>query len=178
MRKITTAMNKVDRTPSLPAAAVKTAKASRLLPFVVLAPAALILALLFSACGKTGYPQAADGDLSLTWLESGAAPAGRCASFTGKLGGALRNFGGIRLELEGLNSTADCPGCPFIADEAAELSPADAGFDGVSGEIGFSYCPRPAAAYRWRMIAMSALSRLPHAVMTDRLLIVSPEGLQ
>ncbi|MDR2605070.1 MAG: hypothetical protein LBC55_06940 [Desulfovibrio sp.] len=178
MRTITTIRIKAERPSSVPVAATHTATVSRLLPYAVLAPACLVLALLFSACGKTGYPQAADGELSFTWLESGAAPAGRCASFTGKLGGALQNFGGIRLELEGLNSTADCPGCPFVADEAAELSPADAGFNSTSGEIGFSYCPRPAAAYRWRMIAMSTLNRLPHAVMTDRLLIVSPEGLQ
>jgi hypothetical protein len=138
----------------------------------------IFIGLLFSACGKTGYPQAADDNLTFNWLESGAAPAGRCAFFTGKLDGALQSFGGIRLELEGLNSTADCPGCPFIADEAAELSPADAGFNAATGEIGFSYCPRPAAAYRWRMIAMSTLNRLPHAVMTDRLLVVDPEGLR
>jgi hypothetical protein len=169
---------KAERPSSVPAAAVGTVKASLRLAYALLAPVCFVLALLFSACGKTGYPQAADGDLSFTWLESGAAPAGRCASFTGKLGGAFQNFGGIRLELEGLNSTADCPGCPFVADEAAELSPVDAGFNSTSGEIGFSYCPRPAAAYRWRMIAMSTLNRLPHAVMTDRLLIVSPEGLQ
>jgi hypothetical protein len=178
MKKITTRRIKAERFSSVPAPTARTATASCLPAYALLASACLVLALLFSACGKTGYPQAADGDLSFTWLESGAAPAGRCASFTGKLGGALQNFGGIRLELEGLNSTADCPGCPFVADEAAELSPADAGFNSTNGDIGFSYCPRPAAAYRWRMIAMSTLNRLPHAVMTDRLLIVSPEGLQ
>lgn len=137
---------------------------------------ALASALLFSAgCGKSGMPQPQDSSKNFTWETVDAEPAGKCLAFSGKLGGAYRYFDGIRLEIDALSGPEDCPGCPFVPSEVTELSPGEAGFNPKDGTIAFSYCPQPGKAYRWRLAGISVFNRLPHASMTDRLLVVTPE---
>lgn len=135
----------------------------------------LPLALASAGCGRSGMPQPADKSKSFAWQEVSAKAAGDCLAFTGILSGAYEYFDGIRLEIAGISGPDDCPGCPFAPDEITELSAKDAGFNRADGSVGFSYCPRKANAYRWRMAGISRYNRLPHATMTDRLLIVTHE---
>lgn len=140
-------------------------------PFALLI---LLLALSAAGCGKKGLPQPRDNSKSFTWKEVEAKPVGDCLAFTGSFDGAYENFDGIRLELAPLNSPSDCPGCPFVPKEVTEISSRDAGFNRSTGTLGFSYCPQKAKAYRWRLAGISIFNRLPHATMTDRLLVVTP----
>lgn len=132
-----------------------------------------VLILSAAACGKSGYPQPADGSKSFAWEAVDAKMAGPCIAFTATLSGQHRYFDGVRLELEGLSGPDDCPGCPFVPGEVTEFSAKDAGYNPDTGNIAFTYCPRPAQAYRWRLAGISVYSRLPHAVMNDRMLINS-----
>ena len=132
----------------------------------------LLCLLLLAGCGKTGFPQPQDPSKSFHWTEVEAKIVGNCSAFTGSFEGEYRNFDGIRLEIARLNGPEDCPGCPFVPQEVAELSPNDAGFDRKAGAIAFSYCPQKAAAYRWRLAGISIFNRLPHTTMSDRLLVV------
>ncbi|MDR1490031.1 MAG: hypothetical protein LBS65_06040 [Desulfovibrio sp.] len=141
----------------------------------MMAVMACALALLCAACGKTGYPRPMDEGQTFSWMESHAVPAGECIAFSGKFTGAYQNFDGLRLELDGLRRLDECQGCPFVADEIAEFSPSGAGFNPMTGDLGFSYCPRSAQAYRWRMIAANVFGSLPHASMSDRLLLMDEE---
>lgn len=140
--------------------------------FVICACAAAAL----NGCGKTGNPVAPDKSGSFAWQETDAQPAGRCIAFSGSFSGSYRHFNGIRLELQAMADAEDCPGCPFVADEAVELSPREAGFDPDNGTVAFAYCPgKSAPVYRWRMSGISEYSRMPHAAMlTDRLLVLQP----
>lgn len=131
-----------------------------------------LLALSVAACGKTGYPTPSDQSQAFSWQEAKAAPVGDCIAFSGKLTGAYQNFKGLRLELDGLRDPEECPGCPFVADEVTELAPADAGFNSTTGDLGFSYCPRSAQAFRWRMNAMNVFNNLTNASTLERLLIM------
>ena len=129
---------------------------------------------LLNGCGKTGLPQAQDESRSFAWKEVNAGNIGRCIAFTGGFTGAYQYFDGIRLEIDSISGPEDCPGCPFVPDDVAEISPKDAGFNAKDGSIAFSYCPQPAPAYRWRLAGISAFNRLPHATMIDRRLVVNP----
>lgn len=141
---------------------------------VLIACLGLLCLLETAGCGKTGYPQPQDESRSFRWKESDAKAVGDCLAFTGSFEGQYQNFDGIRLEIARLNGPEDCPGCPFVPQEVTELSPGEAGFDRQNGTIAFSYCPQKAKAYRWRMAAISIFNRLPHATMTDRLIVVRP----
>ena len=137
----------------------------------VLATLCLFSAFLLAACGKTGYPLPPDSSRNFTWEKVEAKAVGNCLAFTGSFEGQYQNFDGIRLELSRINGPDDCPGCPFVPQEVTEISPRDAGFNRQKGTIAFSYCPQKAPAYRWRLAAISIFNRLPHATMTDRLLV-------
>lgn len=134
----------------------------------------LALLLAPGGCGKGGMPQPVDTSRNFSWKEVDAAPAGGCLAFTGSFEGAYENFAGLRVEIAALAGPEDCPGCPFVPDKVVEISAAMAGFDPQKGSIGFSYCPRKSPAYRWRLAGINKYSRLPHADMTDRLLVVEP----
>ena len=136
---------------------------------------ALLCLLLFTGCGKTGYPQPQDPSKNFSWKDVDAKVVGSCLAFTGSFEGQYQNFDGIRLEIARLNGPEDCPGCPFVPQEITEISPKDAGFDRKDGSIAFSYCPQQKAkAYRWRLAGISIFNRLPHAIMIDRLIVVTP----
>lgn len=139
---------------------------------VILVSVCLIVVYLLSGCGKTGYPAPPDDSRAFAWKEVSAKMAGRCIAFSGSFSGAYENFDGIRVELDILKGPDDCPGCPFTAEEVAEISPSKAGFSRSAGTVGFSYCPQVAPAYRWRLAGISRYSRMPHAIMNDRLLVV------
>lgn len=150
---------------------IHTARAARL---ALLAAVCLLSLFLLAGCGKKGFPQPQDTSKSFTWKEVNAKAVGNCLAFTGSFDGAFKNFDGIRLEIARLNGPEDCPGCPFVPQEITEISVRDTGFDRKNGTIAFSYCPQKAAAYRWRLAAISVFNRLPHATMVDRLLVVKP----
>lgn len=132
---------------------------------------AIFCLLLPAGCGKKGFPQPQDTSKNFHWQNVEARLVGNCLAFTGTFEGEYRNFDGLRLEIARLNGVEDCPGCPFVPQEVVEFSPKDAGFDRKTGAIAFSYCPQKAAAYRWRLAGISIFNRLPHATMTDRLLV-------
>lgn len=139
---------------------------------VLLVAACLVTVYLLGGCGKTGYPVPPENSRAFVWKEVNAKMAGRCIAFSGSLEGAYENFDGVRVELDILSGPEDCPGCPFTAEETAEISPSKAGFSRATGTVGFSYCPQKAPAYRWRLAGISRYSRMPHATMNDRLLVV------
>ncbi|MDR0338814.1 MAG: hypothetical protein LBH65_00895 [Desulfovibrio sp.] len=130
---------------------------------------------LCNACGKSGYPSPRDHGAVFTWSMVEAVMVGNCIAFSGAFAGAYKYFDGVRVELSRLNDPGDCPGCPFVTEEVAEIPLREAGFDEELGTLSFTYCPRPANAYRWRLAAMSKNSKLPHATMIDRLVITAPE---
>ena len=133
---------------------------------------AILCLLLPAGCGKKGYPQPQDASKNFHWQNVEARLVGNCLAFTGTFEGEYRNFDGLRLEIARLNGVEDCPGCPFVPQEIVDFSPKDAGFDRKTGAVAFSYCPRKAGAYRWRITGISIFSRMPHATMPDRLLVV------
>ena len=149
-----------------------TIRAAWIFRTAFLAGLCLLSLLALSGCGKKGFPQPQDPSKNFSWKEVDAKIVGNCLAFTGSFEGAHRNFDGIRLEIARLNGPEDCPGCPFVAQEVHEFSPAEAGFNPKDGTIAFSYCPRKSKAYRWKLAAMSIFNRLPHAVMVERLLVV------
>ena len=129
---------------------------------------------LLHGCGKTGMPVPRDQSKNFAWDEVDAKMVGACIAFTGNFKGAYENFDGIRLELDAIAGPDDCPGCPFVPDEVTEISPKEAGFNIEDGSVAFSYCPRKAEAYRWRLAGISIYNRLPHATMIDRMLVAAP----
>ena len=135
-----------------------------------------ILGLSAAACGKKGFPEPKDASRSFFWKETEAKVVGNCIAFTGSFEGAYENFDGIRLELSSLQGIDDCPGCPFVPKEITELSPRETGFNRKDGTVAFSYCPQPGNAYRWRLAGISKFNRLPHATMSDRMIMVNPEA--
>ena len=149
-----------------------TSRASRALRKAFLVGLCLLPLLALSACGKKGFPQPQDPSKNFSWKEVNATAVGNCLAFTGSFEGEYKHLDGIRLEVARLNGPEDCPGCPFVAQEVHEFSPAEAGFNPKDGTIAFSYCPRKSKAYRWKIAAMSIFNRLPHAVMVERLLVV------
>ncbi|MDL2216394.1 hypothetical protein LJB81_01510 [Desulfovibrio sp. OttesenSCG-928-M14] len=134
----------------------------------------LCVLLACTGCGRSGMPQPPSSSKTFSWDKVEAKMAGDCILFEGVFTGAYKHFDGIRLELAGLSGPDDCPGCPFVPEEVSELSPKDAGFDLDTGSVAFTYCPRKAQAYRWRLAGISNFNRLPHATMVDRLLIATP----
>ncbi|MDL2266363.1 hypothetical protein LJC46_00035 [Desulfovibrio sp. OttesenSCG-928-G15] len=138
----------------------------------------LFTVYLLGGCGKTGYPVPPENSRAFTWKEVDAKMAGRCIAFSGTLEGAYENFDGVRVELDIVSGPDDCPGCPFTAEETAEISPSKAGFSRANGTVGFSYCPQVAPAYRWRLAGISRYSRMPHATMNDRLLVVPEKKVE
>jgi hypothetical protein len=149
-------------------------QATRMHVALLLMGLSLLSLVAATGCGKKGFPQAQDSSKNFSWKEVDAKTAGNCLAFTGSFAGEYRNFDGIRLEIARLNGPEDCPGCPFVPHEVTELSVNEAGFDSADGSFAFSYCPQAASAYRWRLAAISIFNRLPHAVMSDRLLVVKP----
>jgi len=138
-----------------------------------------LLGMLFfgvSGCGKKGFPEPKDASRSFFWKEINAKLVGNCLAFTGSFEGAYENFDGIRLEVAPLQDLDDCPGCPFVPKEVSELSPRETGFNRKDGSVAFSYCPQPGNAYRWRLAGISRFNRLPHATMSDRILMVNPQA--
>ena len=133
-------------------------------------------ALLAAGCGKKGFPIPKDASRNFSWQETEAKAVGNCLVFSGSFTGAYQNFDGIRLEIAPVNSPEDCPGCPFVPREVTEIAPREAGFDAKAGTVSFSYCPQPANAYRWRLAGISRFNRMPHATMTDRIVIVNHEA--
>lgn len=151
--------------------AAKTARLRRAAPRALAALFFLAAVGLIGACGRAGMPQPPSSSKVFTWEKVGARMAGDCILFEGVFTGAYEYFNGVRLEVARLSGPDDCVGCPFVPQEVTELSPGDAGFDPDRGAVLFTYCPRKAGAYRWRLAGMSSFSRLPHATMIDRLLI-------
>lgn len=145
---------------------------ARILGGAALIALVLLAAYFLSGCGKSGYPLPRDESRSFAWQEVEAKPAGRCVAFTGSLSGAYQYLDGVRLELAPVNGPEDCPGCPFVPEEVTELTVRDVAFNRQDGTMAFSYCPTPAKAYRWRLAGISVFNRLPHATMTDRLLVM------
>lgn len=138
---------------------------------------ALCLALFCSAgCGRKGYPVPKDDSRGFAWQEVEARVIGKCLAFTGSFEGAYENFDGIRLEVASVSGPDDCPGCPFVPTEVTEISPKEAGYDSTKGSVAFSYCPQPSNAYRWRLAGISRFNRLPHATMTDRIIILNQDA--
>lgn len=147
---------------------------ARIFGVLALISACLLIVYLLAGCGKAGYPRPQDESRAFEWGEVNAKMVGKCIAFTGNFTGRYEYFDGVRLEIDSLSGPEECPGCPFVPDEVTEIPPRESGFNPEEGSIAFSYCPKVAKAYRWRLAGISIDSRLPHAVMVDRLLVVEP----
>lgn len=124
----------------------------------------LFLVVLCAACGKAGLPDPGDPSKNFSWKTYTAKNIGNCLAFSGQIDGAHRNVDSVRLELSPVNGPEDCPGCPFVAGETITFTPKEAGMDKTSGTFSFSYCPTPAAAFRWRLVGVNVYSSLPYVV--------------
>ena len=116
-----------------------------------------------AACGKYGPPQPQDPKRNFSFVVTQAIVSGNCLNFITQVEGAHQNIDRIRLELSAVNSEEDCPTCPFSADEVVFFMPNETKMDASNGELTFSYCPKPAKAYRWRILGVSRFSTVPHA---------------
>ena len=126
--------------------------------------AALLALVLLPGCGKKDMPVPNDPARNFSWEQVDASKSGNCLALSGKFTGAYENLDSLRLELAPVSGPEDCPGCPFVPKEILYFSRSEAGFNQDTGAIGFSYCPKPAAAYRWRLTGISIFNRLPHTV--------------
>lgn len=146
--------------------------------FIIRTFTGLILLLglpLLVSCGKTGLPQANDPKRNFAWETIEAKPYNKCLAFEGQLSGAYQYLDRVRLELAPIDSPADCPGCPFLPKDDVLLTPKEAGLNMGDGTVTFSYCPRPAKAYRWQVSGISRYSRVPNAVSNDQITLFEEE---
>ncbi len=139
---------------------------------------AVCLTLLLSACGKKGRPVPKDPARNFTWQSLEATPSGNCLAFSGTLAGAYSNLESLRLEIAPVTGADDCPGCPFVPKEVISLSRDEAGFNQENGGIGFSYCPKPAPAHRWRLAGVSTFNRLPHNISPVKMTIMDQQAVK
>lgn len=128
--------------------------------------------LLLAACGKEGMPQPRDTAKAFTWKSVTAKESGNCIIFTGLFEGAHENLDQIRLELASVNGPEDCPECPFVPKEIVFFSKQEAGYNDSLGEIRFSYCPKKAPAYRWRLSGVSIFNSIPHSISSVRVIVM------
>ena len=118
---------------------------------------------IIAACGKYGPPQPQDPKRNFSFAATQANVSGNCLNFITQVEGAHQNIDRIRLELSPVNFDEDCPTCPFSADEVVYFMPSETKMDASNGELTFSYCPKPAKGYRWRILGVSRFSTVPHA---------------
>ena len=128
-----------------------------------------------TACGKYGPPQPQDPKRNFSFAATQANVSGNCLNFTTQVEGAYENIDRIRLELSPVNSEDDCPTCPFSADEVIFFMPNETKMDASNGELTFSYCPKPAKAYRWRILGISRFSSIPHAMTLPQFIEMQAE---
>lgn len=140
-------------------------------PLVKMRPAiryGLLLALIAllgmaSACGKKGYPQPDDPERKFSIAAAEARVEGHCLIIQAQLEGAYANIEALRLDIEGSSLEKSCLPCPFVPNETEFFSRHDVTFDIQTGALSFSYCPKPAEIYRWRLSGISRYSAIPHA---------------
>lgn len=129
---------------------------------------ALLLALIAllgvaTACGKKGFPQPDDPERKFRIAAAEARVEGHCLIIQAQLEGAYANIEALRLDVEGSSLEDACLPCPFVPNETEHFSRHDVTFDIQTGLLSFSYCPKPAEIYRWRLSGISRFSSIPHA---------------
>lgn len=123
----------------------------------------LVLLALATACGKKGFPQPDDPERKFTIAAVEARAEGHCLVIQAQFEGAYGNIEELRLDLEGSSLEDACLPCPFVPNETEFFSRHDVTFDIQTGALSFSYCPKPADIYRWRLSGISRFSSIPHA---------------
>lgn len=148
-------------------------------PALLLRPLLAVLlassVLLLAACGKEGMPQPRNTAKTFAWKNVTAKESGNCIIFSGIFEGAHENLDQIRLELASVNGPEDCPECPFVPKEIVFFSKQEAGYNDALGEIRFSYCPKKAPAYRWRLAGVSIFNSIPHSISPVRILVTDQQ---
>lgn len=128
--------------------------------------ALIILALfgfLAAGCGKSGFPQPDDPKRKFTIAATNARVENGCLIIQAQLAGAYTNIEELRLDVEAGNLEDICLQCPFVPTETEFFAKEDVTFEVKSGALSFSYCPKPADSYRWRLSGISRFSSIPHA---------------
>lgn len=138
---------------------------TRLTPYMRFCLLAALFALLAfsSACGKKGFPQPDDPEKKFSIAAVEARVEGNCLVIQAQLEGAYGNIEALRLDIEGSSLADACIPCPFVPNETEFFSRHDVTFDIQTGALSFSYCPKPAEMYRWRLSGISRYSTIPHA---------------
>lgn len=141
----------------------------------ILLAACILFVFGTAGCGKMGPPSPRNTEMGFSFSDVVLSPIGNCLAVQGRIVGALRNVERIDLELSPVDTSANCPTCPFNAREYGTFSLEDANYNMETGDFYFSYCPvTETGMYRWRLVGRNVYSGLPYA-QTVPLIAVMPD---
>ncbi len=133
----------------------------------------LSIALILTACGKTGLPRPPQETDAFSFSSTGLSAAGECLLVRGVVQGAIDMVDSILLELAPVDDAGNCPTCPFNAREWSEFRLDQLTLDPTSGAFSFTYCPTsPTNIYRWRLVGRNVHSSLPYVVTTPAIAVL------
>ena len=128
------------------------------------------LSLLIAAgCGFKSDPSPISSSDLFRWDSVKAEAIDPCVKVTAKLAGNIRDVSKIVIEVQKAGEQADCPDCPFSADEEFEFSPSELSLLVNSGKFEARFCPTQVSnMYRWKMKAKSRYFGMPDATTRER----------
>ncbi|SIN78299.1 hypothetical protein [Halodesulfovibrio marinisediminis] len=124
--------------------------------------AACVLLITAAGCGFKSDPKpASSADLfELKTIETSV--QNPCINVSGDISGNIRNVDGLLIEVQKAGEQADCPGCPFKADEEFLFTPSELGLISNNGKFNTTICPTQISTlYRLKVTAKSKYFGMP-----------------
>ncbi|MEZ0575018.1 hypothetical protein [Halodesulfovibrio aestuarii] len=130
--------------------------------------AACILIITATGCGFKSDPSPTSSADLFEWDSIKTSVQSPCINIAGDLSGNVSNVEEVLFELQKAGDNADCPGCPFKADESFALTPRELGLLSNNGQFTTTICPTQISTlYRMKVTAKSRYFGMPNAVSKE-----------
>ncbi|MCG8530823.1 MAG: hypothetical protein MI749_09175 [Desulfovibrionales bacterium] len=124
--------------------------------------------LIVTGCGFKSDPSPASKDDSFNWSSLTVTAVSPCISVEGDINGKVASVDEIIFEVQKAGEEADCPTCPFSADEEFVFEPSELGLLSNSGKFEARFCPTQISTlYRVKATAKSKFLGMPDAVSKE-----------